>query len=64
MSLPAGMIQMDIFEMMQSREAEKKPKRKPKGTVYRCDKCGKSIVMNIPAIVIVCGCGRVMQQEE
>ncbi|MBH8609124.1 hypothetical protein [Thermoactinomyces sp. CICC 10521] len=64
MSLPAGFIQIDLFSMSEKPEPKKAPVRKPKGTVYRCDKCAKSVVMNIPAIVIICGCGRIMQQEE
>lgn len=64
MSLPAGFIQIDLFSIPEEKPKPKKaPIGKKKGTVYRC-KCGKSIVMNIPAIMIVCGCGRIMQQEE
>ncbi|WP_069201571.1 hypothetical protein [Thermoactinomyces sp. Gus2-1] len=49
-----------------ARRYDEKPKhspRKQKGVVYRC-KCGKSIEIDIPAVVVICGCGRRMEREE
>ncbi|MBA4544707.1 hypothetical protein H1164_18015 [Thermoactinomyces daqus] len=64
MSLPAEFIQIDLFSIPEKQESKKARHRKTKETIYHCDKCGKSVVMNIPAIVIICGCGRKMKQEE
>jgi hypothetical protein len=46
--------QLELFA-----EPEKKPKpkrrQKRKGIVYRCLKCDKSIEIDIPAVVVICG---------
>jgi hypothetical protein len=54
-SIPAGFVQLDLFSAPTPKsESKKLLVRKPKGTVYRCDKCNKAVVMSIPAVVIVC----------
>lgn len=68
MSLPAGFEQIDLFASM-ATDPEPKPKpkrrRKRKGIVYSCPKCKKTILeVDIPAVAIVCGCGRRMERME
>jgi hypothetical protein len=68
MSLPPGFEQIDLFASMAAEpKTQTKPKRRPrqkrKGIVYSCPKCGKALEIDIPAVVIVCGCGRRMERE-
>ena len=53
--------QLELFASV-----EKKPKRRQKreGIVYRCARCEKTIELDIPAVVVICGCGRRMEGEE
>jgi hypothetical protein len=64
MSLPAGFVQIDLFDAMASEPEEKPKKKKQKGVIYRCPKCGKSVGVSIPVIVIFCDCGRRMERED
>jgi hypothetical protein len=69
MSLPAGFVQMDLFDAGSEADPMSTPVTKPKrrkrkkGIVYRCPRCEKTIELDLPAIVVVCGCGRRMERE-
>ena len=67
MSLPAGFVQIDLFGTESKEDpilAKPKRRKRKKGIVYRCPRCGKTIELDLPAIVVVCGCGRRMEREE
>lgn len=70
MNLPEGFEQIDMFESMDyqfdanEKKPEKPKKKKQKGVVYRCSKCGMSFGEGVPIIVAFCACGRRMEREE
>lgn len=67
MSLPAGFVQIDLFGTESKEDpilAKPKRRKRKKGIVYRCPRCEKTIELDLPAIVVVCGCGRRMEREE
>ena len=65
MSLPAGFEQLDLFGAESKAGPMSTPSRKrKKGIVYRCPRCEKTIEIDIPAVVVICGCGRLMKREE
>jgi DNA-directed RNA polymerase subunit RPC12/RpoP len=70
MSLPAGFVQIDLFgteskaDPMSTPATKPKRRKRKKGIVYRCSRCEKTIEIDIPAVVVVCGCGRRMEREE
>lgn len=70
MNLPEGFEQMDIFESMDysfdasKKKAEEPKKKKQKGVIYRCPKCGILFGEGVPIVVAFCACGRRMEREE
>jgi hypothetical protein len=67
MSLPAGFVQIDLFGTESKEDpilAKPKRRKRKKGIVYRCPRCGKALEVDIPAVVVICGCGRRMEREE
>jgi hypothetical protein len=67
MSLPAGFVQINLFGTESKEDpilAKPKRRKRKKGIVYRCPRCEKTIEIDIPAVVVICGCGRLMKREE
>jgi hypothetical protein len=68
--LPAGFEQLDLFgagseaDPMSTPATKPKRRKRKKGIVYRCPRCGKALEVDIPAVVVICGCGRRMEREE